>query len=251
MNARLVHAVLAAGVDNPELIARWRADPGLLVALGVDPQAVDLDGLWKFAGLTLKVRHNPVREALPATFRLMSVAGIEIDVFAAYAADRRRLANTTEERTRDLLEFLDRWLDRDRPEHALLWDLARHERTLATLPVRVPIAARSRVPRLVGAMTLHELGCDPREVAGALWERAPLAELVALRRETYLCYWRPADADDARIVELDAFGFYALALVDGVRTTAALHRALGGTGRPTRGFLALLERLATAGLIDL
>ncbi len=37
MTARQVHAVIAAGVENPELIARWQRDPRLLLAQGVEP----------------------------------------------------------------------------------------------------------------------------------------------------------------------------------------------------------------------
>ena len=75
MNARQVHAVLAAGVENPALISAWRTEPTRLLRLGVEPGTLDLDALWKFAGLTIKVRHNGVRQQLPGTFRLMAVAG--------------------------------------------------------------------------------------------------------------------------------------------------------------------------------
>ena len=78
MNARRVHAVLAAGVQNPALIEAWRRDPELLRGLGLDPAKVDLDALWKFAGLTLKVRHNGIREDLPLTFRLLHVTELAV-----------------------------------------------------------------------------------------------------------------------------------------------------------------------------
>ena len=78
VNARQVHAVLAAGVENPTLISRWRAEPARLLRLGIDPECLDLDALWKFSGLTIKVRHNGVRQQLPCTFRLMAAAGLEI-----------------------------------------------------------------------------------------------------------------------------------------------------------------------------
>jgi hypothetical protein len=302
MNARQVHAVLAAGIENPALIARWRDQPELLRGHGVEPATVDLDGLWKFAGLTVKVRHNALREDMPLTFRLMSVAGIEIDVFAAYAGERAargaRFAATTEGRTLDLIAFLDGWLDREDPVHALLWDVIRHERALAQLarspyfirPPRIsdsadpslrysgasglarcsglrsvsakavvaPAGAAGRratatartVPRVCGEIVLHEMTCNPRAVAAALHASAPrLGEIP--RGPVHVCYWRAGAAPEIAILELDALGFYTLSLADGRRTAAALHRALGGIGRPSAGFLRVLGELAALGVISL
>ncbi len=156
MTARLVHSVMAAGLENPELIARWRDDPRLLAGRDGELAGLDLDGLRKFAGLAAKIRHNGVREKLPLSFRLMSVARMEIDVFAAYAEDRSRngvrYAASVEDKTRDLVAFLGTWLDRGNPHHCLLWDLARHEQTLDALGQQPqgPPAPRpkSRHPRL-------------------------------------------------------------------------------------------------------
>ena len=58
--ARL-HALVSAGIENPALIARWRADPELLRGHGIEPSMVDLESLWRFAGLTVKVRHHALR----------------------------------------------------------------------------------------------------------------------------------------------------------------------------------------------
>jgi hypothetical protein len=261
MSARQVHAVIAAGVENPSLLARWEKEPEHLRDRGVDPATIDLDALRKFAGLTVKVRHNGLREELPLTFRLMNVAGLEIEVFSAYAASRaaegRGYAPTTEGRTLDLIAFLERWLDRERREQALLWDMIRHEHALARLAKAPPspaCAANGRapsaasVPRLCGAIVLHEMQSDPREVAAALRQsRPPLGEIALELR--YLCYWRPGGASEIDIVELDAFGFYALSLVDGARSAADLSEAMGGKRRPARAFLRLLGELGAAGLL--
>ena len=148
MTARLVHSVMAAGLENPELIARWRHDPRLLAGRHAELTGLDLDGLRKFAGLAAKIRHNGVREKLPLSFRLMSVARLEIEVFAAYAEERSRnglrYAASVEDKTRDLVAFLGTWLDRGDPHHCLLWDLARHEQTLDALGQAAPDAARHR-----------------------------------------------------------------------------------------------------------
>jgi hypothetical protein len=269
MTARRVHAVLAAGIENPALIARWRAEPELLRGHGVDPALVDLDKLWKFAGLTLKVRHNGLREELPGAFRLMNLAGLEIELFAAYATDRatRRaaLAPTTEGRALDLLAFLEGWLDRDVPAHALLWDLIRHERALGSL-ARSGLAAGSSpnlravepptlptshiVPRIRGAIVLHEMTCDPQAITAALQPSAP--DLAAIpRAPAHVCYWRSGDSPEVAILRLDELGYHTLLLVDGVRTAAEIYRALGGGRRPSDGFLRVLGELQTLGIVVL
>jgi len=260
MTARRVHAVIAAGVEDPSLVARWEGEPERLRRQGIDPAGIDLAALRKFAGMTVKVRHNALRDELPLTFRLLNVAGLEIEVFSAYAAFRAShggLAPTTEERTRDLLAFLEGWLDRDRREHTMLWDLIRHEHALAQLARQTdpgaPAPGRgaaqpSSVPHIRGAIVLHEMQCDPRGVIAALHEsRPPLDDIVLDIR--YFCYWRPDDVREIRILELDAFGFYALSLVDGTRSASDLSAAMGGKRRPSRAFLHLLGQLGAAGIV--
>ena len=282
MNARRVHAVLAAGVENPTLIASWRQDPELLRGHGIDPAEIDLDALWKFAGLTVKVRHNGIREELPHTFRFLHVAELTIDVFASYAgrcaAEGRRFGDTAEARTRDFVDFLEQWLDLERPSHALLWDLVRHERALARLAgsadpqagegaspgagmpgVGAPAPRRKRagskagapptgatVPRLWDGLIVHGMRSDPRAIAELLREKAPRLELVPLE-PCCLCYRR--DGGEVSIVRLDGSVHYLLSLVDGARTASDLHRALLGGKRPTRGFLQILRELADLGVL--
>ena len=268
MTARQVHAILAAGVENPELIARWRRDPRPLLDHGVEPGSIDLAALWMFAGLTVKVRHNGIREDFPLTFRLMNVAGLDIEVFASYAAFRasagEQYATTTEARARDLIIFLEHWLDLDRTDHPLLWDLIRHEQALARLSKsalmhRGPAAADAgtpsqgkptgkSVPKICGEIVLHEMQCDPRAVGLTLRESVPLLNRIPLATR-YFCYWRADGAQKIQILELDAFGYYALSFVDGTRSTADLSRELGGNCRPTRGFLRSLGELAAVGIL--
>ena len=260
MTARQVHAVIAAGMDDPSLLARWLDEPERLRKQGVDPGAFDLAALRKFAGMTVKVRHNGLRHDLPLTFRLLNVTGQEIEVFSAYAAHRAAdgagYAPTTEERTRDLMAFLDAWLDRARPEHVLLWDLIRHEHALAQVRRASPAqhtaksvaASAAAVPHVCGAIVLCEMQCDPRAVAAALHEsRPPLGDIAFGTR--YVCYWNPGSDAGIRIIQLDAFGYCALSLVDGVRSVADLSEAMGGKRRPSRAFLQLLGQLGEAGIL--
>lgn len=271
---RRVHAVLSAGFDNPALIARWRAEPDLLRDHGIEPSQVDLDAMWRFAGLTVKLLHNGLRDEFPASFRLMAVAGLEVELFASYASDRAarrvKLAPTLEGRTLDLLVFLEGWLDRSDHAQALLWDLIRHERALTRLG-RTALALGSSadlriagapiqpgadvVPRVRGEVALHEVSCDPRALAAAL--QAPgrgddEPELAAVPREpAYLCYWRADTGPEIAILQLEELAFSTLSLVDGRRTAAELYRALGGGRRPTSAFLQLLGELQTLGIVAL
>jgi len=257
MTAKQVHAVLAAGVEHPDLITHWQSEPQALRSHGLEPEAIDLAALRKFAGLTVKVRHNGLRADLPMTFRLMNVAGLEIEVFASYAAFRaeqgERFAATTEARTYDLIAFLEHWLDRGRREHVLLWDLIRHEWALARLarvspPTPEPAAGTARptgsaVPYVRGHIVLHEMVCDPRVVVDVLRQSNPALDQVPLQPQRF-CYWRPEAASAVHILQLDEFGYYALSLVDGNRSVSALAQAMGCGRRPTRGFLQLLSELA-------
>ena len=264
MSARHVHALLAAGVQDPRLIASWQHEPERLLRLGVEPGSIDLDALWKFAGLTVKVRHNGLRDPLPLSFRLMNVAGLEIEVFAAYAsfraADGAGFAPDTAGRIRDLIAFLANWLNRTRPAHAMLWDLIRHEAALAELaqpPANVvarhaELADRrissSSIPKLRGELILHEMQFDPAAVAAALRQSKPPLDAVPTRQR-YVAYWRPDDGEEVCIVELDAFGHSVLSLVDEQRSLSDLAQTLCGKRKPGRRFLQLIGQLADARML--
>jgi hypothetical protein len=266
MRASQVHAVIAAGLENPQLLERWQREPDLLRSCGVDPEKIDLNALWKFAGLTAKVRHNGLRADLPLTFRLMDVAGLEIEVFASYASFRAseggRYANNSETRMQDLLTFLKHWLDFDRREHALLWDLIRYELALtqlsrlATVVPALPAAESpaqcapraTSVPRVCGHAILHEMRCDPRNVGAMLKEKSPRLDEVPLGT-FHFCYWRRSGAAGIHILQLDELGFYLISLVDGKRSTADLSRLIGGGRRPAKGFLKALGELASVGIL--
>lgn len=271
MTTRFVHAMTAAAVEDPALIAQWRAEPGLLRAYGVEPHTVDLDALWRFAGLTVKLRHKALRDQLPATFRMISLAGLDAELFAAYASERAArglaLAATTEGRADDLMAFLGGWLDRSDSTHALLWDLIRHERALARLGRSAPAVGSSpnlpsplhitrppptanAVPRVIGEIVRHEMTSDPRAITSALAAREPALDAIP-RTPGFLCYWRAEGSPQVAILRLDELGYYALGLVDGVRTAAGVYLGLGGKGRPHATFLRLLGELATLGVIAL
>jgi hypothetical protein len=264
MNASQVHAVLAAGLENPTLIARWRHEPDLLRKCGVDPDTIDLDALWKFAGLSVKVRHNGLRGDLPLTFRLLNVAGLEIEVFSSYAsfraAEGKSYASTSEARSQDLLMFLEHWLDADNHAHALLWDLMRHELTLSQLRkipqsaegvtadhphVQAPLRAHT-VPRVCGELALHEMRSDPRVTEKLLRRKLPDLREVSLGKH-HFGYWRKSD--ELFVLQLDELAFYLLSMIDGKRSTADLSYLIDGRRRPNPGLRRALGELAAIGIL--
>jgi hypothetical protein len=265
MTARRVHAVLAAGLENPALIGRWRDDPRALTGQGEELGKLDLDSLRKFAGLAAKIRHNGIREKLPLTFRLMSVAKLEIDVFAAHAEDRarkgERFAPAIDDKIRDLVAFLGTWLDLDDVHHCLLWDLVRHEQALAELSQPPDAASTGAVaagatrvtagsrPRINGQTILYEMRSDPDAVRDRLYQSAPRLDDIDLGIK-FFCYWRPDGADAIQILQLDELGYYLLGLIDGVRSVADLSAELGCGRRPGRPFLHALQQFAANGILS-
>jgi hypothetical protein len=268
MNARNVHAVIAAGVHRPTLLAKWQEDSALLRSKGIAPETIDLSALRKFAGLTVKVRHNGLRPDLPLTFRLMSLAELGIEVFSAYAthcdATGHHYGKTSAERTRDLVAFLEGWLDLTQRNHSLLWDMIRHEQALALLgrsdavsPAVIDGSRSQRktvrgssVPRVRGQVILHRMQCDPKVVKSALFKRPVRLDLIPEETHFY-CYWRGGDADELHVLELDEFGFYSLQMIDGETSVAELNRRMGGGSRPTQAFKAAIVQLAESGILDL
>jgi hypothetical protein len=270
MIASRVHAVIAAGLENPHLLTLWRREPDQLRHHGIEPEDLDLSALWKFAGLTAKVRHNGLRTDLPLTFRLLNVAGLEIEVFASYAsfmaAAGRRYASTAEGRAQDLLSFLEQWLDFDKREHVLLWDLIRYELALTQLSrmatskhtfpstesrsssTRPKPNARS-VAHLCGEVVLYEMSCDPVALGAKLQEKSPRLADVPLGT-FHVCYWRRDATSEIHIMQLDELGFYLLSFADGERSAANLSCLLGGRKTPSKGFLKALAELAAVGIIS-
>jgi len=260
MKAAQVHAVLAGGVSDPRRLAEWAAEPQALQALGVDPASLDLRALRGFAGLALEVRHNGLRDALPHSFRLMQVAGIEIELFADYALalarTGTRLASTDAGRAQALIEFVRDWHEPGVEVHAMLWDLLRHEQALLELDRPVEAEAWTSAPpmpgavlRVRGAMRLHEMQHDPAAIVMALRQRQPDLQAVAPAPRA-LCYWRPPGETGVRVVELDAFGFAALQAAQARCRVCELSLAMGRSARVPAAVRALLLHLQQAGLLD-
>src|SRR5262249_14593033 len=199
------------------------------------------------------------------TFRLLNVAGLGIDVFAAFssffASEGRRYADTPQARGQGLLSFLGHWVDFYIISHALLLGVVRYELALPrlsrlaaapALPSAESMARRSTratsAPRVCGDIILHEMRCDPRAVVAALQEKSPRLTETPLGT-FYFGYWRRSAAAEIHILQLDALGFYLVSLADGKRSPADISRQLCGSRRPARGFLKALGELATIGIL--
>lgn len=261
MTAARAQAVVAAGLARPELIAQWRRDPSMLRGYGLDPDTVDLDMLWKFAGLTLKIRHNPLHADFPLTFRLLKVAGLEIALFAAYATHRAGapapLAAALPAKAQALIDFIATWRDGENGTHALLWDAVRHEHalmrlreaeTMDTFAHRAPRPVAVSIPSVRGALILEEMCSDPGSLAALLAERAP--DLTRAKLGTrHAAYWRAGAAPDVEMLELDALTFYLLTLIDGATSAEMLCRRVGGTARHLSAVLRALRELGRRGIV--
>lgn len=254
MSSRQIHSIVAAGLADPRLLARWAADPNALLSLGIAPEELDVGALCKFAGLTTIVRHNGLRQDLPRTFRLLSTARMEIGLFADYAVHlaeaARRLAPDSATRAAELADFIGCWIDPAQPAHLLVHDMARHEVAMLWLggdaivlpppPDRACTTARAEtIPAARGAIRLHHFHSDPRST-----------ELEMMPDGLMLGYWRASAAEPLQIVELDAFSYELLRLTDGARSAATLALAITGAA-PTCRFFAALEEIAAIGIITL
>ena len=121
VNARRVHAVLAAGVQSPRpdrAVACY--DPRELQLHGIDQGTLDLDSPFGSSpGSRPRCGTTGMRAALPADVPAApSWPGLEIEVFAAYAAVRAvrtasavRRCRSSDKGGRIYVAFLEDWLD--------------------------------------------------------------------------------------------------------------------------------------------
>jgi len=266
MKASKVHAVVAAALESPALITRWQREPQGLRDAGIEPESLNLDALGKFAGLTAKVKHNGLRADFPLTFRLLNVAGLEIELFTAYAsycaASGKRFAATAAGRVQDLMGFMEQWLDFNRHEYVLLWDLMRHESALVALgnmnatDARPPVSRDSKArvkpaeaPRVQGTIILREMHSNPQSVGKLLQKKAPPLHEVELS-SYHFCYWHKDGDEEIDILELDELGYYLLALIDGATSVATISRMMGSGSRPSKVILRALSQLTELGIIS-
>jgi hypothetical protein len=258
---------MAAALSNPQMIQRWEEDPDLLRSYGFAPTDFDLNALWKFAGLVIKIRHNGLRSHLPWTFRLLNVMGLEADLFAYYGSYLARkgisLSDSAEGRAKSLGAFVEHWRKSNEEGHSLIWDVLRHElalmhlsemfvaspkTTIRTFKKRRPSA--TCIPTVSGSIVLHVMQHDPRSVIEMLHHASPQLQMLHAER-VHLCYWKPPEASHINVFQLDELGFYILSCVDGIGSVSDLSYQLTRSRRISSGLLRALTEIAGLGILTL
>jgi hypothetical protein len=245
VTAAQVHAVIAAALDDSERLQEWMQNPELVRQFGADPAQIDWQGMWCFAGLSAKVRHNPLRADFPLTFRVLKATGLEVEVFSHYASEAARLRvqrkNSNEEKVESLYAFLESWLDPADDRHALIWDVISHEitvmrmgRTRPRQEERAYENPRTRIatdhaPEVRGELTLRRMNFDPELVAQRVL--GTLVEGGGLKRDPCLLgYWRCDPQDGLSILRLDSLGFHLLEMADGRTPIGAIGDSMRAIG---------------------
>lgn len=273
MTAQRVHSVLAAGLTDPSLLLAWLAQPERLRAHGVEPSTVDLQTLRKFAGLAVKIRYNPCRLALQATFRWLSLAQLEIEMFSAFAQraehERRQGRKATHEKLDALVAHVSTWRDPTNDAHALLFDLIRHEQSVfrlqglaqaASTPARElkhARGARRLRPSVHAGVILQRMRFDPRPVVAALLaptapESLLAADFLRERPPAALRLAYRVTKGTVSILELDELAFTLLELLDGATTIPSIAVGLQSQGINVSPALlqAMVARLDAMGLLQ-
>ncbi|GAB4538423.1 MAG: hypothetical protein Tsb0020_52590 [Haliangiales bacterium] len=265
LSAELVHSLVATGLADPERLAAWGADPAQLAQLGVPPEAVDVEALRDFAGLSVKIRHNGCRGHLPRTFRLLACSGLELAFFrdytAAFFARQRRGLKAISDRLDGIAEHAEAWCRAEAPEPAarrLIRDIVLHERTLARFRSRArPVEAEppeapaplslASVPVLRGTVEVHVLSCHPAQVDKVLAQREP--DLGAIERGARTVVYHLRDTGSVRTIEVEPGVGHVLAGVDGRRSIGEMAGEVLGDAALGPALVALVRQLVELELV--
>jgi len=256
----LAHAVVAAGLADPDLLRAWTEEPTRLAAIGIDPAAVDLDSLANFAGLAEKVRQNPCRLYLPLTFRLLGLTGLEIKLFRDYAPEsqrRRQLGlNSPMERVDGLANFVERWAMDDDAVGSLIRDVLRHEHALALLSMASPVLVPERravrldgrsVPGHAGRTLVRTLSCDPEQTGAVIRQRVP--DLSNIERGRWTFVYHRDTGDRLQVLEVEPGVGHLLLAVDGQASVDDIAIRLFGHRATAGSLLPAFDQLVELGLL--
>lgn len=258
--AALAHSVVATGLADADRLRAWRADPARLGELGVDPSTVDLGSLADFAGLSEKIRHNPCRDDLQLTFRLLLVSGLEIELFRDYAPrslERRRQGlNSVADRLEGLLQFVEGWASETDQVRCLLRDVLRHEHVVAILRAaevgvfRTADASKPggpAIPLYNGYLLVRRMTCDPRQVGRVLRAREP--DLGQIERGSWTFGYHKSTEGRLRMLEVDHGVGDLILAVDGRTSADGIAERLFGDGPAAGSLLAAFDQLTELGLL--
>ena len=255
--------MLAAAVDDPLVLERLRRQ-----ARSGGAAAFDFERVRLFAGLAAKVRQNDIRLRLPLTFALFDRLKISIAIFADYAKPAAALRKANKKSRADKIDsfcrFLDGWLDHGNPDHALAWDLIRHERALFELrdgataaPLqpsdakREKVAAKS-VPVRRARTVHHEMSANPLELEQIL--RARSRDLAALARGQFHYVYRWDERRGCVSIDaVDELGCVLFDCADGTHSVAQMAAALrhAGVAVDAEGLCGAVQQLVDGGALML
>jgi len=255
--------MLAAAVDDPLVLERLRRQ-----ARSRGAAAFDFERIRLFAGLAAKVRQNDIRLRLPLTFTLLDRLKVSIAVFADYAKPAAALRQANKKSRADKIDsfcrFLDGWLDHGNPDHALAWDLVRHERALfelrdgaTALPVQPGDAKREKVtaksvPVRRARTAHHQMSANPLQLEQILRARSGDLSTLARGQFHYAYRW-----DEPRgcvsIDEVDELGCVLFDCADGENSVAQMAAALrhAGVAIDTGRLCGAVQQLVDGGALML
>jgi hypothetical protein len=264
---RHIHAVLAAAVDDPNLLEELHreAKSSTTKAKAV---ALDFDRVRLFAGLAVKVRQNDLRLSLPLTFRLLDLFKISIEFFASYAKEaaslRKANKKSRSDKIQSFFEFLDRWLNREDPDHALVWDIIRYERALIDLREAAAVvrgelddAARKRVtaksvPIRRKQTIHHDMSCNPLELGRVLRSRTGDSSAIQRGEFHYVYRWDNLRAC-VSIDEIDELGYVLFDCANGRHSVARIAALLrqAGVAVDAKSLCDAVQELVDNGMLTL
>lgn len=258
--AALAHSIVATGLADADRLRAWGAEPARLEEFGVDPSAVDLGSLADFAGLSEKIRHNPCRDDLQLTFRLLLVSGLEIELFRDYAPRslqrRRQGLNSVADRLDGLLQFVEGWASGTDQVRCFIRDVLRHEHVIASLRTAAVGTFRTAdpskpggqvIPLYNGHLLIRRMTCDPRQVGRVLRAREP--DLGQIERGSWTFGYHKAAGGRLRMLEVDHGVGDLILAVDGRTSADGIAERLFGHGPATGSLLAAFDQLTELGLL--
>jgi hypothetical protein len=277
MDADLIQALVARCLVDPDFLPaapRRKAKPAAtrehekapsdefaaLAASGVFPPDC-LERLSLFRGFIVKVKHNPVRTALPLTFRLLSAVGKELAFFRYYAPSYLAVRSSgplaLERQVQLMAKHLRQFIEADSSlTGRAVADVLTHEMALWSLransvEIQPPQSGGAIAWR--GRLDVRRYRTDVLHACAALAARDIEPARDLRDRDHALAYSRPDHSDAVEVFEIDELTAFVFSMVDGRRSLADIAERLAvvGMGQITAAELDEFFRdLAARGFVE-
>jgi hypothetical protein len=266
------------------IIARCLIEPGFLGKPGaaneslakLDFEQSELEKIRRLAGFICKVKHNHLWGLFPATRRLISHYGIELDLFTKYRLEHDPPAfnaktESVDDRLISFINFLDAHFSSrgNSYPYPMLSEILRHERLiwetrlLLISPAVQPISSDDlhglpwfRFQRLVvgldPSLRLSSFHYDVQSLASQS-AAAGIKDKIRRGPREVLAYYLDRNSDTVRVVEVDPITTQLLSLINGkrsVRRVIFASRALGLSHARPLEFREFFEAAHRFGLIN-